>query len=481
MKLFELIPESAEKGIANAEIRGITDNNELCGDGYIFVCIKGAHFDGHSAAEEMTLKGAALIVAEYDTGTENQLIVANTREYLSKLASRYYGQPTKRLKLVAVTGTNGKSTTIAIVKHILESFGHKTGSIGTIGYDVCGKVYEAHLTTPLPMDLYSYYKEMADNGAEYCVIEASSQALAQYRICGEEFAASAFMNLTQDHLDYHKTMENYFKAKKMLFDMSERAVVCIDDDYGVRLAKELKDIGKQNINTISINDIADYYAVNIKTTNSSVSYWLSSMKAEKSYPLRFAMSGRYNVANSLAAVALCAEMGFDLEKCVGYAQSFSGVNGRCEVIYDGEFTVMRDYAHTADALEKILTSVRSYAKGRIICLFGAAGERDADKRAPMGETVGKLADYAILTSDNPRFENAVKIIQEVEVGLKKTHIPYESYVDRHEAIKKALSTVRKSDIIILCGKGHETYQVIGDEYAHFDEREIVNEILENGK
>lgn len=477
MNLYKLCPESEQFGYTDIEINGVTDNTKNCAEGFIFVCVKGGHFDGHDAAAEMVKKGAAVIIAEYDTGVGNQILVENTREYFTRLVSRFFGEPTKKMKLIAVTGTNGKSTSIAIIKHIIESFGHKCGSIGTVGYDVCGKVYEAHLTTPLPYELYGYFSEMVNNGAEYCVMEASSQALAQYRIAGELFEVSAFMNLTQDHLDYHKTMEEYFKAKKRLFAMSKTAAICIDDKYGERLAKEIN----IPVSTFSINDIADYYTVNVVLENSYVSYWLSSADSGKSFPVKFRMCGKHNVSNSVAAAAICEKLGFPLDRCVEYLGTFKGIRGRCEIIYSGEFTVICDYAHTADALEKILTAVREFAHGKIFCLFGAAGERDADKRPAMGETVGKLADYAVLTSDNPRFENPQSIIDEVTVGLEKTHIPYECFIDRYEAIKKVLSLAGKSDIIILCGKGHETYQVLGDNYMHFDEREIVNEIMEMNK
>ncbi len=473
MRLYEISKEAREQGLSDVEINSVTDDTREVKRGDIFVCIEGEKFDGHSKAAEMLEKGAAAVAVSRDMGLKQQIIVPNTRKYLAQLASAYYGNPTEKLKLVAATGTNGKSTIINVIRFMLEEMGHKTGSIGTIGYDVCGKVYEAHLTTPRQMDLYRYFAEMVENGAEYCVMEASSQALAQYRICSEQFECSVFTNLTQDHLDYHGTMENYYQAKKMLFDMSKRAVVNVDGDYGKRLAAELE------IPTVtySTEGKADYFAAGIKSRNSGISYWLSSKADEKAYHIDFRMPGRFNVANSMAAVAVCEQLGFDIEDCVKAVQKCTGVRGRSEVIYDGDFTVICDYAHTEDALRKILSTIRGFASHRIICLFGAAGERDDTKRKAMGETVAELADYAVVTSDNPRFEDPVKIIDQVMEGILLHDIPYSVYVDRLEAIKFALSKAEKGDVVVLCGKGHETYQVIGNDYQDFDEHKIVAEIM----
>ena len=473
MRLYDISEEAREQGVPDVEINSVTDDTRELKQGDIFVCIEGEKFDGHSKAAEMLEKGAAAVVVSHDLGLPRQIIVPNTRKYFAQLASAYYGNPTKKLKLVAATGTNGKSTIINVIKFMLNEMGHKAGSIGTIGYDVCGKVYEAHLTTPRQMDLYRYFAEMAENGAEYCIMEASSQALAQYRICSEQFECAVFTNLTQDHLDYHGTMENYYRAKKMLFDMSKCAVVNIDGEYGKRLAGELE----IPVYTYSTEEKGDYFSTGIQSRNSGISYWLSSKADEKSFRIDFKMPGRFNVANSMAAVAVCERLGFDINRCVEAVQKCTGVKGRSEVIYDGDFTVICDYAHTEDALRKILTTIKSFATHRIICLFGAAGERDDTKRKAMGETVAQLADYAVVTSDNPRFEDPVKIIDQVMEGILPYDIPYSIYVDRLDAIKFALSEAKKGDIVALCGKGHETYQVIGDNYMDFDEHKIVAEIM----
>ncbi len=478
MKLFDISKEAEEQGLQNVEINSVTDDTSCFNEGDVFVCITGENFDGHSVAADMIKKGAGAVVVDHDLGLKQQIIVQNTRAYFSKLASSYYGNPTKKLKLIAATGTNGKSTVIAEIKNILEKNGHKTGSIGTVGYDVIGKVYEAHLTTPRQMELYRCFSEMLSNGAEYCVVEASSQALVQDRFADEIFECAIFTNLTQDHLDYHKTMERYYQAKRLLFDKTKRAVICIDDKYGEKLVKYLKHEVKIPYVTYSINDLADYYAVNIKTDSSGIQYWLSAMREEKSFPVEMAMPGIFNVANSIAAIAAASEIGVFLNDAVDAMQSYSGVRGRSEVIYSKDFTVICDYAHTDDALTKFLTSVRSFAKGRIICVFGAAGERDVVKRPIMGEAAAKNADFLIITSDNPRFENEEKIIEDVLIGVKRHDTEFLCFTDRRQAIKAALAEAKPADVVVLCGKGHETYQVIGDNYMPFDERKIVKEILE---
>lgn len=477
MKIYDISPEAKAEALENVTINGITDDTSRFNAGDVFVCIKGINFDGHDFAEEMLEKGASMIICERDLGLEKQLVVKNTRAYFSKLASNYYGNPTKELKLIGVTGTNGKSTITALLKQILETLGYKTGTIGTVGYDVITKVYEAHLTTPRQMDLYRYFREMADNGAEYCVVEASSQALSQSRFDEENFECAVFTNLTQDHLDWHKTMERYYLAKRSLFDRTKRALICIDDKYGEKLLKYVRKTNEIPVATYSAVDTADYYAVNIKTDSAGVNYWLSAVKSEKSFPAELGMPGVFNVGNSIAAVAVCTELGFYINEVVDALKECKCVRGRSEVIYNGDFTVICDYAHTEDALEKFLGSVRSFAPKRIICVFGAAGERDTSKRKSMGEAVARICDYVIVTSDNPRFEDQQSIIDNVIQGVIKQDTPYKTFTDRKEAIKAAISEAEKGDIITLCGKGHETYQVIDDRYEPFDEREIVAELV----
>ncbi|MCL2108984.1 MAG: UDP-N-acetylmuramoyl-L-alanyl-D-glutamate--2,6-diaminopimelate ligase [Oscillospiraceae bacterium] len=470
--------------LRDIDVSGVCDDSREFESGDVFVCIKGDRFDGHGVAAEMLQKGAAAVVVERDLGLDRQIIVPNTRKFLAKAASAFYDYPTKDLKLIGATGTNGKSTVIAMIKHILESCGFRTASIGTVGYDCArldGEVYDAELTVPRQLNLYRLLREAADNGAKYCVIEASSQALAQHRFAdGEMFETAVFTNLTSEHLDYHGSMERYYAAKQSLFDMAKSAVVSVDDKYGERLAKYVQGALTKPVLTYSIKDYADNYALNIKSKSSGTSFLLSSEKAEKSFPLALAMPGVYNAANAIAAVSACEllNVGIGIEQAVAALSGFKGVKGRSEIIYSGDFTIIRDYAHTEDALLKFLSSVRGYTPrgNRLICVFGAAGERDAEKRPAMGEAAEKYADMLIITSDNPRFENQQDIINQVAKGIKTK--PYESYTDRKQAIEAAVKSAKKGDVIALCGKGHETVQVIGDEGLPFDEKEIVAELME---
>ncbi|MCL2076798.1 MAG: UDP-N-acetylmuramoyl-L-alanyl-D-glutamate--2,6-diaminopimelate ligase [Oscillospiraceae bacterium] len=487
MKLYEISREAQAAGIADAEISGVTDNSHEFKSGDVFVCIKGENFDGHKLAREMLEKGAAAVVTETDLKLQNQITVPNSRKYYATLASAFYGNPTEKLKIVAATGTNGKSTVIALIKHIIEKQGHKCGSIGTVCYDTAGKIYEAKLTVPRQMELYRLFRETVDNGAKYCVVEASSQALSQDRFADEIFDCAVFTNLTQDHLDWHKTMEKYFLSKRSLFDMAKSAAVCIDDKYGKKLIKYIESKRKMPLMTYSAKDFADNYAVNIKSGSAGVSYWLSSMKEEKSFPVKLSLPGLYNVANSIAAVSACTLLGIKIDDAVEALCDFKGVKGRCEVIYDGEFTVICDYAHTPDALVKFLSEVQDFApkkdgirlRERVICVFGAPGERDVKKRPLMGAAADKYSDYIFVTSDNPRFEEPVTIIKDVCKGIKNT--PYETFTEREDAITAAVKTAGKGDIIVLCGKGHESYQVIGDQHIPFDEREITLKAIETLK
>ncbi len=480
MNLFDIVYEKERGGLADCEISSVTDDTRKLRKGDIFIAITGKNFDGHSACADMLGRGAAAVVVERDLGLPQQIIVKNSREYYSVLASRYYGSPTKRLKMIAATGTNGKTTTANIIRHILNASGHLCGYIGTSGYDVCGKVYEAHLTTPYQMDLYRYFKEMADNGAEYCVMEASSQALSQYRFSGERFVCGIFTNLTQDHLDWHGTMENYYKAKRSLFKFCDNGVINIGDKWGKRLYEELS-AAKSGINLISVSSggIADFFSVNIKLRPGGVSYWLSSKNDEKSYPVSFPMPGRFNVENSLCAAAACCSAGLDIKAVCEALGTVTGVCGRSEVLYDGKFAVICDYAHTEDGLQKILSTVREFSKNRLIVVFGAAGERDSGKRKAMGECVSEYADIAVVTSDNPRFEDPQAIIDMVMEGFEDKECTVCTYIDRLEAIKYAVGIAEEGDVIALCGKGHESYQVIGDEYMPFSEHEIIKELTKN--
>jgi UDP-N-acetylmuramoyl-L-alanyl-D-glutamate--2,6-diaminopimelate ligase len=478
LKLHDIFPAAKEHGFENLDITNVTDDTRNVREGSLFIAIKGENFNGEEACGRVFEKGAALVVTERDLGFSRQVVVSDARLTFAETAKKSCGNPTDRMKLIAVTGTNGKSTVASLIKMILERFGHKTGFIGTTGYDVCGsEVYEARLTVPKQDELYGLFAEMERNGAEYCVMEASSQALSQRRIAGERFECGVFTNLTRDHLDWHKTMEAYYQAKKTLFKMCAAAVINTDGEYGKRLAGETESEFNIRARTYGINGAADFCGVNIKSSSSGSAYWLLDNPAEKSFYVKFNMPGLFNAANSIAAIAACNAVGFDAGECAGALEKCGGVRGRSEVIYNGDFTVICDYAHTEDALVKILVSAREYAKGRLICLFGAAGERDAEKRPAMGAAAARLADFLIITSDNPRFEDPSAIIAQVEEGCSKLATPYRTFVDRKEAIEFALGEAGKGDTVLLCGKGHETCQVIGNDRQPFDERIIVKNIM----
>ncbi|NLT08151.1 MAG: UDP-N-acetylmuramoyl-L-alanyl-D-glutamate--2,6-diaminopimelate ligase [Ruminococcus sp.] len=474
MKLYELIDGIAETKLEDTEISFITDDTRKVVAGCIFVCVKGGSFDGHTAAAEMLEKGAAAVICERDLGLgDRQIIVDNSRKAYGRLCSAWFGHPEKKLKMIGVTGTNGKTTITNVIKHILMSAGHKTGLVGTIRNEIGDEVLHTENTTPMAYDLMELFDKMVKAGCEYVVMEVSSFGLVQNRIGSSWFDIAVFTNLTQDHLDYHKDMEDYYQAKKMLFDICDTALCNIDDDYGRRLFGE---ISCDKI-SFSIKENADVYADGIKIKSTGSSFWFC--KGDKSYLVNMRMPGAFNVSNITAAIAVCLKAGIPMDKIISSVGAYNGVKGRCEVIPTGrDFTVICDYAHTPDAVENILRSVKEYTEGRLICLFGCGGNRDAAKRPKMAAAAAKYADRLIVTSDNPRNEDPEQIIREILTGLSGSTVPYDVVTDRKEAIFHALKIAEKGDIIVLAGKGHEDYQILaGMKHIHFDEREIVAEGL----
>lgn len=482
MKISELfagiqdVPEELKK----REATGVTSDSREVEKGFAYVCIKGGSFDGHSVAEDMLKKGAACVVTQEPLGLSDEINVPDTRKLYARLLSNFYGNPTRKIKLGAVTGTNGKTTTVSLCAQITRALGHRTGIIGTLGTDTGDGLEYSHSgppTTPEPRKLYRLFAQMAAESTEYCFIEASSQALAQYRFGAENFEAAAFTNLTRDHLDYHGTMENYFAAKSMLFDMCKTAVINIDDEYGRQLLEYCVRRRVPTI-TVSVKDEADIYAEFVKLDPHVATFVITDRARKKSYPTRFAMTGLYNVSNALEAVAMISVMGFPMDEIVKALQNVSGVSGRLETLYNGEFTVIRDYAHTGDGLRKLLGTLKPLTRGKLITVFGAAGERDAGKRPDMGAAAAEFSDCLIVTTDSPRFEDPQRTIDDVAAGIPKG-VPYEGFTDRKEAVIRALALAEAGDTVALCGKGHEDYQAIGSVYTHFDEKEIVEEYLKD--
>ena len=476
MKLTDLLENNAvcADSIADSEVTSVTDNTKNVQEGSLFFCVKGGSFDGHTAAEEMLEKGAAAVVCEHDLGLgDRQILTENSRFLYGKVCSAWFGHPERKMKLIGVTGTNGKTTTTSVIKHILMDTGHKTGLVGTIQNEIGDTVIHTENTTPLTFEFMALLDRMAKEGCEYVVMEVSSFGLVQNRIGASWFRTAVFTNLTQDHLDYHKDMEDYYQAKKMLFDVCDKALINIDDSYGRRL---LGEVGCRKY-SFSVCETADYYADGIKIKSTGSSFWLCS--GGKSHLVRTPIPGKFNVSNLTAAIAVCLMEGIALEDILRSVAGYNGVKGRCEVIPTGrDFTVICDYAHTPDAVENILRSVKEYTEGRLICLFGCGGNRDAAKRPKMAAAAAKYADHLIVTSDNPRNEKPEAIIKDILAGLENCDVPYDVVTDRREAIYHGLQIAGKGDIIVLAGKGHEDYQILaGMEHIHFDEREVVAEGL----
>ncbi len=473
MKLSQILNGvKVETNFNDVEILDVTQDSRLVKEGSLFVCVKGNTFDGHSVAEEMLKKGAAAVIVEKDLNLENQVLVSDTRAVFSLICANFFGNPADKLKLIGLTGTNGKTTTTFLIKQILENTGKKVGLIGTVQNMIGSEVYPAKYTTPDPYELQKLFRLMVDADCEYCVMEVSSQALAQGRVNGLHFLVGAFTNLTQDHLDYHKTWENYFNSKRILFENCDYAVTNSDDEYGLKIVEGLP--CKKITYAIDRND-ADFCAKNVKFKASGVEYQLVSDYIGR---VNCPIPGRFSVYNSLCATTVALTLGIDFNKVLYAISKSTGVKGRIEVVpTDTDYTVIIDYAHSPNGLENIISSLREIAKGRVVTLFGCGGDRDKTKRPLMGKIAAELSDFCIVTSDNPRSENPTQIIDDILVGMEGVSTPYVVVENRKDAIRWALEHGEKDDIILLAGKGHETYQILPTGTIHFDEREVIAEIL----
>lgn len=459
--------------VENREITDVCSDSRKCKPGCVFVCIKGLNFDGHDHAAAALESGAAAVVCERDLGLPNQAVVENSRLAYSVMCGNYFGNPASRLRMIGVTGTNGKTTVTTLIKNVLSSLGLKVGLIGTIQNEIMDEVIPAHKTTPDAYELHQLFARMEQQGCEFVVMEVSSHALDQCRLGRVAFEISVFTNLTQDHLDYHKDMEDYFAAKKKLFDMTKTAIINIDDSYGQRLALM---IPEEVVTCSTQRKNADFYASDIQCLPTGVEFHLTYR--EITSKIMFGMPGNFSVQNALAAAAVCLWAGISLERVVEGLNACKGVKGRSEVIPTGrDFTVICDYAHSPDGLRNILPSMREHTQGRLIALFGCGGDRDVTKRPIMGEVAAENADFLIVTSDNPRTEDPEKIIQDILPGVRRHSTEYVVIPDRREAIFYAVQNAQPGDVIVLAGKGHENYQVLKDQTIHFDEREVVAQAL----
>ncbi len=471
MLLKNLIP-NIDKKIGDTDVLGITSDSREVREGYAFVCISGVTADGHDYAQKALDMGAAVIITERKIGVEREIVVDDTRELYANMCAIWFGNPANSLKLIGVTGTNGKTSITYMLKSILEAAGHKVGLIGTIHNMIGDEVIETKNTTPGVYELNRLFAQMRDKGCQYVVMEVSSHALHQKRVCGLCFETAIFTNLTQDHLDYHITMDNYYEAKKCLFAMCKTAIINADDEYGKRLCEELdcKTV------TYSLDDTSTYSAKAVKYYPSSVEYELVSNTLLKH--LVFNTGGAFSVYNSMCAAVCAIELGIPIDTVIDAIGKIKGIKGRAESVPTGrDFTVIIDYAHTPDGLKNILKTFRECEKNRVIALFGCGGDRDRTKRPIMGKIAARYADYVIVTSDNPRSENPSEIIKDILVGTEGTNTPVTVIENRIEAIKYAVAIAQKGDIIVLAGKGHETYQILNEGTIHLDEREIVRDAL----
>ncbi len=472
MLLSDILKDKSGE-FADVEITGVTCDSRQVIKGCVFVCINGAVQDGHKYAKTAYDNGAAVIICEKDVGLPNQIFTEDSRKEYARLSANWFGNPAKDLKIIGVTGTNGKTSVSYMIKEILENCGHKVGLVGTIQNMIGDEVLPSKNTTPSCYELQSMFSLMVAAGCDYCVMEVSSHALDQDRVYGIEFEAGLFTNLTQDHLDYHITMDNYLKAKKRLFSASKIAVMNCDDSYFAEMSHGFED---KTVTFSAKGEKADYNAENIVLKPDGSEFDLVSSK--ESHHIKTAIGGKFTPYNAMCAAVCLIELGFDFKTVADAFSKMKGVKGRAEVVpCDRDFTIIIDYAHTPDGLENILKTFSECEKNRLIVLFGCGGDRDRTKRPKMGAIAAELADYVIVTSDNPRTEEPVSIINDILEGMKNSKTPYEVIENRVEAIKKAVQIAEKGDIIVLAGKGHETYQILKSGTIHLDEREVVAEAL----
>ncbi len=484
LRLKELIRNTDAQlicGNDDIEITNLTIDSRKAEEGTLFFCIYGLHTDGHKYIPSAFEKGCRAVVCERKVENLPEGITAvrteNTRALLCQVAKGFYGDPSSKFSLIGVTGTNGKTSTTYFMESVLNTIGRKTGVIGTIEIRMDGKKMPLHLatsTTPDTIELNEIFKAMADEGVQEVVMEVSSHSLELKKVDGLNFEVAIFTNLTQDHLDFHGTMENYAAAKAKLFTMCKNAVINIDDEW----SKVMLEAAKCPVTTFGIDSDADVRAENIV-------YYMDRSTFDvnldgKVYSFELHVPGRFSVYNALGVIAAAGMLNIPADKIVEGINAIKGVPGRIQNIpNDKGFNVIVDYAHTPDGVEKILRSVREFTKGRIITVFGCGGDRDRTKRPIMGRLAAELGDISIITSDNPRSEEPMDILKEIEVGVKPVSDAYELVVDRREAIYRAVALAKPGDSVVIAGKGHEDYEIFKDKTIHFDDAEVAKEALED--
>ena len=472
------------KGNLDIDIKGIENNSKEIKPGYMFIAIKGFENDGHNYINDAINAGCTAVMIEegcdlskINVKNDITIIMAkDTREALAICSSNFYNNPSRNFKLIGVTGTKGKTTTTFMIKEILEKAGKKVGLIGTIATYINGKkIKESDRTTPESLELQKTFSQMVKEKVEYVVMEVSSQSLKLHRVDGCDFDIAIFTNFSEDHISEkeHTDMKDYFESKLKLFNMCKTGIVNADDLHTAKIPKLFPD---SNITTYGIDNPCNVLAKDITITNSYVDFRVKI--TDRNERVKTGIPGRFSVYNSLAAICVAQKLGIS-EEIIKEALLDVRVPGRSELVNNKrEIPIMIDYAHSPESLENILQAVKSYTRGRVIAVFGCGGDRDKGKRPIMGEISGRIADYTIITSDNPRTEEPEEIVKEIEKGIKKTKGNYEVIVDRIQAIEKAIKMANKKDIIVLAGKGHEPYQEIKGKKFPFDERIIVKDIIE---
>ena len=484
-KVLNGIDNLKAKGNLEINIKKIEKDSRLIKEGDLFVAIRGFETDGHEYIDTAIANGVVAVMVDKDCDIKKLkvpenvalLVADNTRYALAISACNINGNPSRKFKLIGITGTKGKTTTTFMIKNILEKAGQKVGLIGSVAtYIGDEKIQDNDRTTPESIDLQKLFAKMAKANVDTVVIEVSSQSLKLDRVSGSEFDVVAFTNFSKDHISEkeHSDMEDYYNSKLKLFSMCKNVILNADDYNVIKVKRLMNDL---DIKTFGIDNAADFLAKDVTVQNSGADYKIRLN--EKNERIKVAIPGRFSIYNSLVAIAVSQKLGASIENIKDGLLEIT-VPGRSELVPNSKgLTIMIDYAHSPESLESILKATKSYSKGNVISVFGCGGNRDNTKRPIMGEISGRIADYTIITSDNPRFEEPQSIIDEIESGIKKTSGKYECIIDRVEAIRKAIKIATKRDVIILAGKGHEPYQEIKGEKHSFDEREIVKSILKD--
>lgn len=476
-----------QRGALDRSVTSVTDDSRAVASGSLFVAVRGERVDGHRFVAQAIQAGAVAIVSQESVEVVSLPLVkvADSRKALGLIGSRFYGDPSARLSMIGVTGTNGKTTTTYLCKALLEGIGRHVGLIGTVAYQIGAETIPASHTTPGALELQGLLMKMTQVQLDSVVMEVSSHALAMDRTAGCEYDAAVFTNLTQDHLDYHRTMEEYFQAKLRLFTglgigkkTGQRAIVNMDDPRGA----QIRNACRVPVWGFAVKGQADIKAEKVRLSMNGSTF--SAATPSGTFTVESRLVGEHNVYNLLGAIGVALHVGATCDQVREAVERVTNVPGRFERVSAGQdFTVVVDYAHTEDALVRLLTAAQALRTHRIITLFGCGGDRDRGKRPKMGRAAVEYSDVVVLTSDNPRTEDPMAILQEVEVGVRealqrRSHVEYHLVPDRRDAIGMAMRLARSGDIVLIAGKGHEDYQIIGTKKVHFDDREVAREAIQ---